>query len=114
MASGYRRFTEQEDRLIIRTIQKHPENISWCFCQLAKQLGRTEASINARYYQHIKPSLQTEIRDDNFKVAGSNKVNPSIKNQRRDNRGRLPMVGIPVPRKTIKDMFRKLLEVLKI
>lgn len=114
MARQYRKFTEQEDRLIIRTIQKHPENLSWCFCQLAKQLGRTEASVNARYYQHIKPSLQIEIRDNNFKVVGSNKVNPSIKNQKRDKKGKLPMVGIPVPRKSIKDMFRKLLEILKI
>lgn len=114
MAREYHKYSEQEDKLIIRTIQKHPENLSWCFCQLAKQLERTEASVSCHYYHYIKPTLQTEIRDDNFKVAGSNKVNPSIKNQKRDKRGRLPMVGIPVPRKSIKDMFRKLLEILKI
>lgn len=114
MARAYHRYTELEDRLIIRITQKHPENLSWCFCQLAKQLGTTEKRVNNRYYGYIKPLLQTEIRDNNFKVVGSNKVNPSIKNQKRDKRGRLPMVGIPVPRKSIKDMFRKLKELLGI
>ena len=78
-----RKFTEQEDRLIIRTVSKGSENISKCFTSLATQLERSESSVKNRYYQWLRPKLKGNIKKAPFILGDRKKLNPMVKNVNR-------------------------------
>lgn len=80
MAREYRRFTEQEDRLIIRTVSKRSENLAYCFTTLAAQLGRKEKSIKDRYYMHLRPKFKENVKKAPFILGDRKKLNPMVKN----------------------------------
>ena len=80
MAGGFRRFTEQEDRLIIRTVSKRSENLAYCFTTLAAQLDRKEKAVRDRYYNYLRPKFKENAKGAPFILGDRKKLNPMVKN----------------------------------
>ena len=51
MSEFHRRFTEEEDEVILSMIMNNPFNIAEALRQSAIQIGRSVASCNTRYYK---------------------------------------------------------------
>lgn len=51
-----RRYTEEEDRLIVETVNKYSNNIYGAILKVYKELNRPFISIQYRYYNYLKNS----------------------------------------------------------
>lgn len=93
-----RRFTEEEDRVILSGISENPENISKTLRELADELGRSYYSLNVRWYKYLSK------RDERaFITYGQRNVNINRKVQRVDTQKAV---------KTKRSKWRKILDIL--
>ena len=49
-----KRYTKEEEELILDYIRRNPKNISQACREAAKELGRTPNAVSARYYTLLK------------------------------------------------------------
>ena len=49
-----KRYTKEDEELILDCIRKNPKNISQACREAAKELGRTPQAVSARYYKLLK------------------------------------------------------------
>lgn len=52
----YKRWTKEEDLVILSNVKENPENLLKAFAITAKKLNRSEVSIRMRWYKHLKDS----------------------------------------------------------
>ena len=52
----YKRWTKEEELVILSNVKENPENLLKAFAIAAKKLNRSEASIRLRWYNHLKDS----------------------------------------------------------
>jgi DNA-binding Lrp family transcriptional regulator len=110
----WRPWTELEDRLLISVTHSHPDNLQYCFVLVATQLERTPGAVQARYYKIIKPRTEPLLENDHFAIKGDTTMYSSRKNTWRNEDGTLPSRGIVVGEHPIREMFKKLKELLGI
>lgn len=61
MKKTNKRYSKEEQRVIIEAIQKTPFNLNHAFDEVAKQLrGRTKGSISGHYYSTLRPLMNRE------------------------------------------------------
>ena len=52
----YKRWTKEEELVILSNVKENPENLLKAFAITAKKLNRSETSIRMRWYKHLKDS----------------------------------------------------------
>lgn len=52
----YKRWTKEEELVILSNVKENPENLLKAFAIAAKKLNRSEASIRLRWYNRLKDS----------------------------------------------------------
>lgn len=70
-----KRFTKEEDRLILSTVEKNPHNLSECFKELAIKLNRNPKSISNRWYHYISKKDSNDKTNTVFITVGKKSVN---------------------------------------
>lgn len=50
----YRRWTIEEDEILVQTVTANPHNLKRCFLSVALKTGRTEKGVSHRWYQRVK------------------------------------------------------------
>lgn len=45
-----RRWTDEEDKILVQAIKRYPHNLSWAFRKVAKETDRTESAVSYRWY----------------------------------------------------------------
>lgn len=58
MQNSYKKYTKEEDNLIIKAISENPNNINQAIKSLSIKLGRSEGALTIRWYKTLskKPS----------------------------------------------------------
>ena len=49
-----KRWTPYEDKVVRSHVKKHPENLHYCFFMASKELDRSPAAIEVRYYHKLR------------------------------------------------------------
>lgn len=49
-----RRWTTEEDKILVQAIKANPHNLSQAFRLTAAKLGRTECAVAFRWYEHVR------------------------------------------------------------
>lgn len=94
------RFTPEEDKMIIETIKKNPQNIHKCFVALATKLNRSIDSIRCHYYSKIVKDNSNKL----FLTVSSRKKYTNYKVQRKGMKAK--------PTQTTKSKWRRILDIL--
>lgn len=72
-------YTQKEDLAILKWVEKSPDNLTYAFEQVAKELDLRKPSVAGRYYSYIRKHYNNTI------TCGSKKgVTNNIKNSKRD------------------------------
>ena len=71
-----RRWTREENSLLLRHINAHPQNLHYCFTMVADLIDRTDKAVAAHWYQ----SLSKEPDVLCFFTASSQHVTKNRKN----------------------------------
>lgn len=74
-----RRFTEEEDRLILSSIGEGPSNLARVFRAIATEIGRDPKSIANRWYRYLSKKDTNHKTNAAFMTYSSNKVNTNRK-----------------------------------
>ena len=48
-----RRWTAEEDAVLLRHVKARPQNLHYCFMMVAEQIERTEGAVSARWYTKV-------------------------------------------------------------
>ena len=49
-----KRWTREEDEILVQAISAKPHNLKKCFIAVAEQTGRTIGATQFRWYQHVR------------------------------------------------------------
>lgn len=49
-----KRWTKEEDEILVQAISARPQNLSKCFIAAAEQIGRTAKAAEFRWYKYVK------------------------------------------------------------
>ena len=52
--STKKRWTEEEEKILVQAVKANPHNLSKAFREVAKKLGRTEGAVNIQWYTKIR------------------------------------------------------------
>ena len=70
-----RRFTKEEDSLILSTVAKNPHNLSECFREVAIKINRSPKSIENRWYHYLSRKDSNDKTNTVFITVGKKSVN---------------------------------------
>lgn len=70
-----RRFTKEEDSLILSTAAKNPHNLSECFREVAIKINRGPKSIANRWYHCLSKKDSNDKTNTVFITVGKKSVN---------------------------------------
>nr|DAX67888.1 MAG TPA: MYB PROTO-ONCOGENE PROTEIN, TRANSCRIPTION REGULATION, MYB, C-MYB.58A [Crassvirales sp.] len=70
-----RRFTKEEDRLILSTVAKNPHNLSECFREVATKINRSPKCIANRWYHYLSKKDSNDKTNTIFVTVGKKSVN---------------------------------------
>lgn len=56
-----KRWTPQEERVLINQVSRHADNLSQAFREAARLLGRSETSVSLRWYKTTRHKEETGI-----------------------------------------------------
>lgn len=73
--STRRRFTEEEDRVILSRIGENPSNIAQCLRELSIELDRSYSSLQIRWYKHLAKKDMNDKTNTRFMTYGRKSVN---------------------------------------
>lgn len=79
-----RRFTEEEDRVILSKISKNPSNIAQCLRELSVELNRSFATLQTRYYKVLVKKNRNNRANATFTLFGEGNMNVNRKITRPD------------------------------
>lgn len=77
------RWTKEEDQILIRTISRKSENLSYAFFLASKKLNRTPEAVELRYYSALRPYFLAHPDEAPFHNIDKKKDNGVIKNASR-------------------------------
>lgn len=73
---NYKRYTKEEDKLILREVKNSPTNLQIAFRKLGTELDRKPRSIAERYYRHLQKKknnifflISPKKKSKNYKVT---------------------------------------------
>lgn len=95
-----RKFTPEEDKMIVEAIKKNPQNIHKCFVVLAPKLNRSVDSLRVHYYSMIAKDDSNKL----FLTVSSRKKYTNYKVQRKGMKAK--------PTQTTKSKWRRILDIL--
>ena len=95
-----RKFTPEEDKMIIEAVKKSPQNISKAFILVAPEISRTPDSVRLRYYGKIAKDNSNKL----FLTVSSKRKLSNYKVQRRG-------MKVKAERST-KSKWRRILDIL--
>lgn len=78
---SYKKWTTHEDTVLRKYLEKHPENLHYCFFLASKELGRSAKAVEFRWYGHLKKQTKSGFV---FMLFSRLKQLVNIKNQRKD------------------------------
>lgn len=70
-----RRFTKEEDNLILSTVAENPHNLSKCFREIAIKINRDPKSIENRWYHYLSKKDSNDKTNTVFITVGKKSVN---------------------------------------
>lgn len=74
MTTG-KRFTKEEDSLILSTVAKNPHNLSECFREVAIKTNRNSKCISNRWYHYLSKKDSNDKTNTVFITVGKKSVN---------------------------------------
>lgn len=74
--STNKRWTESEDEILLQQVKSHPQNLNWCFLQVAQQLGRSKSAVAGHWYTNVSKRPDTTC----FFTASSRHLSKNRKN----------------------------------
>lgn len=98
-----RRFTEEEDRLIISKVNENPSNIAQCLRELSIELDRTFSALQHRWYTVLAKKDTSSKTNTCFITYGNRNVNPNRKISRE---------GTQQPKTIKKSKWRRILDII--
>ena len=110
--STRRRFTEEEDKVILSKISENPGNVAQCLRELSAELNRSYSTLQTRWYKILSKKCRqtgfmgtTTIRGSkvSFMTYGKNTANPNRKIVREDTQQ---------PIRVRKSKWRRILDIL--
>lgn len=109
--STRRRFTEEEDKVILSKISENPGNVAQCLRELSTELNRSYSTLQTRWYKILSKKYRqtgymgTSIRGSkvSFMTYGKNTANPNRKIVREDTQQ---------PIRVKKSKWRRILDIL--
>lgn len=69
-----RRFTKEEDSLILSTVAENPHNLSKCFREIAIKINRGPKSIANRWYHYLSKKDSNDKTNTVFITVGKKKA----------------------------------------
>ena len=116
MNSKLKKWSSEDEKLILHYVAQMPGNISVAFEKVAYELDRTVSSIQNRYYAFIKPKITKGELPNNLSVISKDGLHTlvNVKNERRSpNLSEQEMFDfVCIMVKKLKPMYKK--EVVKI
>ena len=79
-----RRFTEEEDRVILSKIGENPNNIAQCLRELSIELDRSFYTLQTRWYKVLAKKNMNNKTNTMFITYGKKSMNPNRKIARED------------------------------
>lgn len=98
-----RKFTPEEDRIIIDAVKKSPQNINKAFVLIAPKLNRTVDSIRVRYYGRIAKDKDNKL----FLTVSERRKLTNYKVQRDDMEAKAERSTKPKWRRILDILFEK-------
>lgn len=98
-----RKFTPEEDRIIIDAVKKSPQNISKAFVLVSTKLNRTVDSIRVRYYGRIAKDKDNKL----FLTVSERRKLTNYKVQRDDMEAKAERSTKPKWRRILDILFEK-------
>lgn len=93
--TNYRRWSHEEDAVLLRYVRAHPQNLRKCFLCVAEQIGRSEGAVANRWYTVVSKDTNNTC----FFTAGIHHVSRNRKNGE----------GI----RTTSNIWRRLMNIIK-
>lgn len=56
-----RRWTTEEEDILVQAVQAHPQNLSDCFRLVASRLNRTERAVTLHWYMSLNVSANPRV-----------------------------------------------------
>ena len=75
------KWTPHEDSVLRSYVEKHPENLNYCFFLASQELNKTRSAVKQRWYGHLRK--QTTHKGFVFMLFSRFKHLINIKNQRK-------------------------------
>lgn len=72
----FRKWTEEEDELLLRQVKAFPQNLSKCFLMVAQNVDRSKGAVAAHWYQTVSKRPDVVC----FFTASSHHVSKNRKN----------------------------------
>lgn len=98
-----RRFTEEEDRLILSKIGENPNNIAQCLRELSIELDRSFYTLQTRWYKTLAKKNMNNKTNTRFMIYGRRSVNPNRKIARE---------GTQQPTEIRRSKWRRILDII--
>lgn len=76
MARNQRRWTAEEDEILLRQVRAFPQNLHKCFMIVSDHLGRTEGAVANRWYGTVSKKAENMC----FFTASPHHVSANRKN----------------------------------
>lgn len=76
------KWTPHEDSVLRSYVEKHPENLHYCFFLASKELNKTPKAVKGRWYAHLRH--QTTHKGFVFMLFGKLRKFINCKNVRKD------------------------------
>lgn len=98
-----RRFTEEEDRVILSKISENPSNIAQCLRELSVELDRSFSTLQTRWYKTLAKKDMSTKTNTMFMTYGKKNINPNRKIAREDTQQ---------PTEVRRSKWRRILDIL--
>lgn len=104
MAKSIKKWTQAEDKEIIKAIKRKPENLHAAFLAVSRKIGRSKSACAQRWYTYISKSNLSDVSNICFAICSRNKYAVNRKNPKKE----LPKEVRKTFWKSISDFFGSL------
>ena len=80
MEKTWKKWTKEDESIVLREIKKSPNNLKSAFRRAADKTGRTEHSVSIQWYRKLSKSSTV------FMLVGQNTVNNNRKNSKNNSK----------------------------
>lgn len=78
-----RYYTKQEEKTILREVERHPENLAKAFAIAAKKIGRSEKAVTQHWYNSLRKTSNTFLLSSAKKTVVNSKLNGNTTEEER-------------------------------